>query len=57
MTEQHTYRVEGQRQDGKPWQLVLSTTDPVEAMDCAHYIEGWFWRRVWEDENLIIERM
>lgn len=57
MAEQHLYRVEGQQSSRAPWTLVFETADPVDAMECAHEIEGYFWRRVFEDGRLVIDRM
>lgn len=60
MSETHWYRVEGShsgRTDESAWETILETSDPVEAMDCAHYVEGWFWRRVIEDGQTVIDRM
>lgn len=51
------YLVEGKNSLAADWEPVFETDDPVDAMECAHYIEGWFWRRLWEDNQLVIDRM
>lgn len=54
------YRVYGTTK-GSPgsddWELLLETTDPVEAMTAVHQSEGTFWRRLIEGDAVVLDRV
>ena len=46
-----------QSPEATDWQLLLETDDPVEATDLAHESEGTFWRRLTEDDQIVLARV
>ena len=54
------YRVYGTTRS-KPtegdWDLLLETSDPVEATAAVHDSEGTFWRRLTEDGRIVLGRV
>jgi hypothetical protein len=38
------------------WELLLETADPVAATAVAHESEGTFWRRLTEDDAVVLDR-
>jgi hypothetical protein len=41
----------------KDWQLLTETSDPVAATMAAHDTEGTFWRRLTEDDHIVLDRV
>lgn len=39
------------------WTPILETGDPVEATSAAHETEGTFWRRLTEDDAIVLDRV
>lgn len=39
------------------WYLICETTDPVEATSVVHESEGTFWRRLTEDDAIVLDRV
>ncbi|MFC5220444.1 hypothetical protein [Streptomyces coerulescens] len=39
------------------WQLILETEDAVEATAAVHETEGTFWRRLAEDDEIVLDRV
>ncbi|MFI1441808.1 hypothetical protein [Streptomyces fructofermentans] len=54
------YRVYGTAK-GSPgdedWELILETSDVVEATRSVHESEGTFWRRLTEDDQIVLARV
>ncbi|MFB6887583.1 hypothetical protein ACFCY8_42960 [Streptomyces noursei] len=39
------------------WELILETPDAVEATEAVHKSEGTFWRRLTEDDQIVLDRV
>ncbi|MCY0917078.1 hypothetical protein OS965_02655 [Streptomyces sp. H27-G5] len=55
-----TYRVYGTTKShpsDSDWDLLLETTDPVEATAAVHESEGTFWRRLTEGGQVVLDRV
>ncbi|GHG13124.1 hypothetical protein ACFFSH_31425 [Streptomyces filamentosus] len=39
------------------WELILETPDVVEATRSVHESEGTFWRRLTEDDQIVLDRV
>ncbi|WP_228982205.1 hypothetical protein [Streptomyces sp. DH12] len=39
------------------WYQILETSDPVEATAAVHETEGTFWRRLIEDDHVVLDRV
>ncbi|WP_185893322.1 hypothetical protein [Streptomyces sp. WAC08241] len=39
------------------WELILETDDAVEATTTVHESEGTFWRRLTEDDEIVLARV
>lgn len=55
-----TYRVFGTVKASRcvdDWELLLTTTDPVAAVNTVHESEGTFWRRLTEDDAVVLDRV
>ncbi|MEU3294432.1 hypothetical protein ABZ722_18950 [Streptomyces longwoodensis] len=39
------------------WELILETPDVVEATKVVHESEGTFWRRLTEDDQVVLDRV
>lgn len=54
------YRVYGTAK-GSPgdedWELILETPDAVQAMKSVHESEGTFWRRLTEDDQVVLDQV
>lgn len=55
-----TYRVYGTSKASpaeSDWKLLAETSDPVAATQAAHESEGTFWRRLTEDDQIVLDRV
>lgn len=60
MNQQSTYRVYGTTLSGpaeRDWELILETTDAAQATQAVHETEGTFWRRLTEDDTVVLPRV
>lgn len=39
------------------WELLTETSDPVAATKAAHETDGTFWRRLTEDDHIVLDRV
>lgn len=39
------------------WHLLLETPDAVEATRAVHQSDGTFWRRLTEDDQMVLDRV
>lgn len=57
MAEYQVYGTTQAHPRDEDWDLLLKTTDPVEATRLAHESEGTFWRRLTEDGKVVLPRV
>lgn len=55
-----TYRVYGTVKatpSESDWELLAETSDPIHATRTVHESEGTFWRRLTEDDQIVLDKV